>query len=58
MKRREAREVAFKLTYEMVMTGAFNPETADSLTVGADKESREYILAVPYSSNVRMSCSR
>ena len=46
MKRREAREVAFKLTYEMVMTGAFNPETADSLTVCADKESREYILAV------------
>lgn len=46
MKRREAREVAFKLTYEMVMTGAFNPETAESLIGGADKDSREYILSV------------
>ena len=46
MKRREAREVAFKLTYEMVMTGAFNPETADSLIGSADRESREYIQSV------------
>lgn len=36
MKRRAAREIAFKLTYEMVMTGLFNPETRDELLSGAD----------------------
>lgn len=43
MKRRDARELAFRLTYEMVMTGEFNPETKDELTEGADKDSRDYI---------------
>lgn len=36
MKRRAAREIAFKLTYEMVMTGQFNPETRDELLSEAD----------------------
>lgn len=36
MKRRDAREIAFKLTYEMVMTGEFNPETRDELLDNVD----------------------
>lgn len=46
MKRRAARETAFKLTYEMVMTGQFNPETKDELWVDADKDARSYIDSV------------
>ncbi|MCM1367433.1 MAG: transcription antitermination factor NusB [Roseburia sp.] len=46
MKRRDARELAFRLTYEMVMTGEYNPETKDELTEGADKDSRDYIDSV------------
>lgn len=44
MKRRAAREVAFKLTYEMVMTGQFNDETRDELLSGeVDCDSVNYI---------------
>ena len=44
MKRRAAREIAFKLTYEMVMTGQFNPQTRDELLSGeADCDSVNYI---------------
>lgn len=46
MKRRAARETAFKLTYEMVMTGQFNPETKDELLADADAESRAYVTDV------------
>lgn len=46
MKRRDARELAFRLTYEMVMTGEYNPETKQELTDGADKDSRDYIDSV------------
>lgn len=46
MKRRAARELAFQLTYEMVMTDAFNPETKDTLLADADVASREYVEAV------------
>lgn len=46
MKRRAARELAFQLTYEMVMTGDYNPDTADDLLSGADEESRDYIMSV------------
>ena len=44
MKRRAAREIAFKLTYEMVMTGQFNSETRDELLSGeTDCDSVNYI---------------
>lgn len=44
MKRRAAREIAFKLTYEMVMTGQFNSETRDELLDGdTDCDSINYI---------------
>ncbi len=45
MKRRAAREIAFRLTYEMVMTGEFNDDTKEDLLTDehADKESRDYI---------------
>lgn len=44
MKRRAAREIAFKLTYEMVMTGQFNNETRDELLPeDADCDSINYI---------------
>ena len=44
MKRRAAREIAFKLTYEMVMTGRFNAETRDELLSGdADCDSVNFI---------------
>ncbi len=46
MKRRAARELAFQLVYEMVMTGAFNKDTKDELLSGADAESRAYIESV------------
>lgn len=46
MKRREAREAAFKLTYEMVMTGEYNQATKDDLTLTADNDCREYIESV------------
>lgn len=40
MKRREARKIAFELTYEMVVTGEFNPDTHDKLIYG-DGDERE-----------------
>lgn len=44
MKRRAAREVAFRLTYEMVITGEFNLQTRDELLADdGDADSREYI---------------
>ena len=44
MKRRAAREIAFKLIYEMVMTGQFNAETRDELlSDDADSDSINYI---------------
>ncbi|MDE6029361.1 MAG: transcription antitermination factor NusB [Clostridiales bacterium] len=44
MKRRAAREIAFKLTYEMVMTGQFNAETRDELMAeDADCDSINYV---------------
>lgn len=46
MKRREARETAFKLTYEMVMTGEYNEGTKDELLAKCDDESREFISSV------------
>lgn len=46
MKRRDAREIAFRLTYEMVMTGEFNPDTKEDLVRDADADSRNYIDCV------------
>lgn len=46
MKRRDAREIAFRLTYEMVMTGEFNPDTEADLVRDADADSRRYIDTV------------
>ena len=47
MKRREAREIAFKLTYESVMTGKYNGETRDDLLDGkGDCDSVNYINSV------------
>ncbi len=46
MKRREAREIAFRLTYEMIMTGEYNSETRDELLVGADNDSRNFVLGI------------
>ncbi|MDE6401008.1 MAG: transcription antitermination factor NusB [Clostridiales bacterium] len=46
MKRRAARETAFQLTYEMVMTGQYNPETKDELLVDADEDARSYVTNV------------
>ncbi|MCH5165753.1 MAG: transcription antitermination factor NusB [Clostridiales bacterium] len=46
MKRRAAREIAFQLTYEMVMTGEYNAETKEELIADADADSREYIDSV------------
>ena len=43
MKRRDAREIAFKLTYEMVMTGDYNPETRDELLENGNCDSVNYI---------------
>lgn len=43
MKRRAAREIAFQLTYEMVMTGEFNQQTQDDLMKSADADSRGYV---------------
>lgn len=44
MKRREARVIAFQLTYEMVVTGAYNRQTRDGLLENdSDIESAEYI---------------
>ncbi len=43
MKRRDAREIAFKLTYEMVMTGDYNTETRDDLLENGDCDSVNYI---------------
>lgn len=46
MKRRAAREIAFRLTYEMAVTGEFNPDTRAELTASADADSRAYIESV------------
>lgn len=46
MKRRAAREVAFRLTYEMVMTGQYNHDTEDDLLNGSDADSRNYVDSV------------
>lgn len=46
MKRRDAREIAFRLTYEMLMTGEFNPDTKADLVSDADGDSRNYIDTV------------
>lgn len=47
MKRRDARVVAFQLTYEMVITGKFNPDTRDDLLENVDdSDSINYINSV------------
>lgn len=48
MKRRDAREIVFRLTYEMVMTGEYNEKTREDLLgeVNADCESTGYIDSV------------
>lgn len=47
MKRRDARELAFKLTYEMTVTGEFNKDTRDELLANADdSDSVGYIDSV------------
>lgn len=43
MTRREAREIAFKLTYEMVMCGEYNTETCDELLEGADEDIKRFV---------------
>ena len=43
MNRREAREIAFKLTYEMTVTGAYNPDTRDELLEKANADCREFV---------------
>lgn len=46
MKRRQAREIVFKLTFEMVMTGEFNPDTREELLADVDADSRDYVVSV------------
>ncbi len=46
MKRRAARELAFQLTYEMVVTGEYNPDTKEELLEHADADSRSYVNGV------------
>ncbi len=46
MNRRVAREIAFKLTYEMVMTGEYNSETRAELMAGADADSLGFVDSV------------
>lgn len=46
MKRREARELAFKLTYEMIITGAYNEQTRAELLQSADDDSRAFVQTV------------
>ncbi len=46
MTRRAAREIAFRLTYEMVMTGSFNSDTENELLSGADADSRKFVDGV------------
>lgn len=46
MNRRGAREIAFKLTYEMVMTGEYNSETCAELLTGADADSHAFVDSV------------
>ncbi len=46
MNRRGAREIAFKLTYEMVMTGEYNAETRDDLMSGADADAVDFVESV------------
>lgn len=43
MKRRDAREIAFRLTYEMVMTGEYNADTIADLMENADEESKAFV---------------
>lgn len=46
MKRREARELAFKLTYEMIITGAYNEQTRIEMLQSADDDSRNFVQTV------------
>ena len=46
MKRRDAREIAFQLTYEMVLCGEYNADTFTELLEKADGDSREYVSSV------------
>ncbi len=46
MKRRAAREIAFQLTYEMVMNGEYNPSTHDELLEDADCDSIGFVDSV------------
>lgn len=45
MNRREAREIAFKLTYEMAVTGEYNPDTRDELLEKANADCREFVVS-------------
>ena len=46
MNRRDAREAAFKLTYEMIVTGEYNEETAEELLSSADGDSRRFVAGI------------
>ncbi len=47
MKRRDARRIAFQLTYEMVMNGSYNYDTRDDLLDGVtESDSVNYINSV------------
>ncbi len=46
MNRRDARVAAFKLTYEMVVTGEYNAETAEELLSSADGDARGFAVDI------------
>lgn len=46
MNRREAREIAFKLTYEMIMTGEYNADTRDELLENANADCKQFVDSV------------
>ncbi len=46
MTRHEQREIAFRLTYEMVMTGEYNADTAEDLLSGADDETAAFVRSI------------
>lgn len=46
MKRRAAREIAFQLTYEMVVSGEYNVATRDALLENADCDSIGFVDSV------------
>lgn len=48
MNRRNAREIAFKLTYEMVMTGEYNTETRDELLSDANGDVKRFVDSVTF----------